>query len=122
MPDKSVLKAKSALTHDTNRYVFSRPDGMQFEPGQAAELAIQKDGWKDAGRPFTFVSMPSDPDLEFVIKSYPDHDGVTEQLALLEPGAEIRGRGYFWLQGRESRPSYRFSRNVIWTEHWTEQP
>lgn len=107
MTDKSVLKAKSALTHDTNHYVFSRPDGMQFEPGQAAELAIQKNGWKDAGRPFTFVSMPSDPDLEFVIKSYPDHDGVTEQLALLEPGAEVTIDGPFGAiedQGQDQGP------------------
>ena len=83
MPDISILKSKSAVTHDTNHYVFSRPDGMTFEPGPAAELAIQKDGWKDKGRPFTFTSMPSDSDLEFVIKTYPDHNGVTEQMSLL---------------------------------------
>ena len=107
MPDKSTLKAKSAVTHDTNRYVFSRPEGMQFEPGQAAEIAILKEGWKDEGRPFTFVSMPSDADLEFVIKTYPEHDGVTEQLAQLEPGAEVTIDGPFGAiqdQGPEKGP------------------
>lgn len=95
MPDRSILKSKTAVTHDTNHYVFSRPDGMAFEPGQAAEIAIQKDGWRDEGRPFTFTSMPSDSDLEFVIKTYPDHDGVTEQMSLLEPGAEVTIDGPF---------------------------
>jgi ferredoxin-NADP reductase len=95
MSDKSILKSKTALTHDTIRYVFSRPEGLQFEPGQAAEIAIQKDGWQENGRPFTFTSMPSETDLEFVIKTYPDHDGVTEQMSLLEPGAEITIDGPF---------------------------
>ena len=95
MPDKITLKAKNPVTHDTNHYVFSRPEGMSFEPGQAAELAIKKEGWKDEGRPFTFTSMPDDQDLEFVIKTYPDHDGVTEQMAMLEPGAEVTLDGPF---------------------------
>lgn len=92
---QSTLKAISPVTHDTNHYVFSRPDDLNFEPGQAVEIAIQKEGWKDEGRPFTFTSMPSDTDIEFVIKSYPDHDGVTEQLAKLEPGAQVSLEGPF---------------------------
>ena len=28
-----------------------------FEPGQAAELAMCRDGWTDEGRPFTFTSL-----------------------------------------------------------------
>ena len=91
----STLKAINPVTHDTNHYVFSRPDGLEFEPGQAVEISIQKEGWKDEGRPFTFTSMPSDQDIEFVIKTYPDHDGVTEQLAQLQPGAEVELDGPF---------------------------
>ena len=33
--------------------------------------------------------------LEFVIKSYPDHHGVTEQIAKMEPGDEIEMTGPF---------------------------
>jgi ferredoxin-NADP reductase len=91
----STLKAINPVTHDTNHYVFSRPDGLEFEPGQAVEISIQKEGWKDEGRPFTFTSIPSDQDIEFVIKTYPDHDGVTEQLAQLQPGAEVELDGPF---------------------------
>ncbi|UWR22654.1 FAD-binding oxidoreductase [Sulfitobacter sp. S190] len=84
------LKEKEALTPDTNRYVFERPANLDFKPGQATELSLTKDGWRDEGRPFTFTSQPDDDHLEFVIKSYPSHDGVTEQLADLQPGDEVQ--------------------------------
>ena len=71
------------------RYLFERPDGLEFEPGQATELTLKKEGWTDEGRPFTFTSLPDENALEFVIKSYPDHDGVTEQLSRLEPGDRV---------------------------------
>jgi ferredoxin-NADP reductase len=90
-----TLKNKNAVTHDTHRYVFSKPADLSFEPGQAAELALDKDGWREEGRPFTFCSMPDAQDIEFVIKSYPDHDGVTEQMAKLEPGAQMTLDGPF---------------------------
>lgn len=95
MTDTIVLKDVVPLTHDTNRYIFSRPEGLDFEPGQAAEIAINAEGWKDEGRPFTFTSQPDESDLEFVIKSYPDHDGVTEQLATLKAGATAELEGPF---------------------------
>ncbi|MFC6635969.1 flavodoxin reductase [Sulfitobacter sp. JBTF-M27] len=95
MTDSIVLKDVKPLTHDTNRYIFSRPEGLEFTPGQAAELAIDAEGWRDEGRPFTFTSQPDDNDLEFVIKSYPDHDGVTEQLAELKAGATAKLDGPF---------------------------
>lgn len=87
MTDTIVLKDVVPLTHDVNRYIFSRPDGVEFEPGQATELAIDADGWRDEARPFTFTSQPDDHNLEFTIKSYPEHDGVTEKLADLKAGA-----------------------------------
>ena len=87
MTDTIVLKDVVPLTHDTNRYIFSRPDNLSFKPGQATELTIDADGWRDEARPFTFTSQPEDSDLEFTIKSYPEHDGVTEKLAKLTAGA-----------------------------------
>ena len=29
--------------------------------------------------------------IEFTIKSYPEHDGVTEQIAKLQPGDQVEG-------------------------------
>ncbi|KIN65515.1 FAD/NAD(P)-binding oxidoreductase [Sulfitobacter noctilucae] len=89
MTQTIVLKKIEQLTHDTHRYIFSKPQGTSFAPGQATELAINADGWRDKGRPFTFTSQPDDIDLEFTIKSYPDHDGVTEQLPKLSPGSTV---------------------------------
>jgi hypothetical protein len=67
------------------RYVIEKPEGFQFRPGQAVELALDEDGWRDRTRPFTITSLPSNPRLEFIIKSYPigqfpDHHGMTEHL------------------------------------------
>ncbi|MGB3472635.1 MAG: FAD-binding oxidoreductase [Erythrobacter sp.] len=83
------LQLIEAITHDTNRLVFERPDGYDFKPGQATDLALQKEGWKDEARPFTFTSLPAQDTLEFVIKSYPDHDGVTEQIGKMSAGDRV---------------------------------
>ena len=74
------------LTPDTAHYIFSRPAGYEFKPGQATDLAIDRDGWRDEERPFTFTGDPDAPVLSFVIKSYPDRDGVTNELPELKPG------------------------------------
>ncbi|PVA09185.1 flavodoxin reductase [Pelagivirga sediminicola] len=90
-----TLRAIEPVTHDTHHLVFERPEGFAFEPGQAIEMKLQKDGWRDEGRPFTPISQPDEETLEFVIKSYPSHDGVTEQIAKLQPGDEVSIEGPF---------------------------
>lgn len=82
-----TIRAIEPLTHDVRRYVCDKPEGYSYEPGQATELHLDRDGWRDENRPFTFTSLPDDDHLEFTIKTYPDHDGVTEQIGQLEPGA-----------------------------------
>lgn len=84
------LQAIDSLTHDTYRLVFEKPSGYAYEPGQATELTLQRDGLRDESRPFTFTSQPEDDALEFVIKSYPDHEGgVTKHIPSLEPGETV---------------------------------
>lgn len=77
------------LTPDTKRYVFTRPENYRFTPGQATELALDQDGWREEGRPFTFTSHPDADVLAFTIKSYFDHDGVTKRLWSLETGDRV---------------------------------
>ncbi|QFS81675.1 Ferredoxin--NAD(P)(+) reductase (naphthalene dioxygenase ferredoxin-specific) [Roseivivax sp. THAF40] len=84
-----TLKSIEPVTHDTHHLVFDRPEGFEFEPGQAVDLALDRDGWREEKRPFTFTSLPQDDTLEFVIKSYPDHDGVTEQIGQLKAGDRV---------------------------------
>jgi len=77
------------VTHDVKCFKVDKPEGFEFTPGQATEVSINKDGWKDKKRAFTFASLNSDKDLEFVIKIYNDHDGVTKQIGELKEGDEF---------------------------------
>jgi ferredoxin-NADP reductase len=74
------------VTHNVRRFRVEKPEGYRFTPGQATEVAIHKEGWKEERRPFTFTSLNEDPELEFTIKIYDNHDGVTNQLGQLKAG------------------------------------
>lgn len=78
-----------SLTHDVKRFKTEKPEGYDFMPGQATEVSINKEGWKDEKRPFTFTSLPGEDHLEFVIKFYRDHEGVTKQIEDLVEGDEL---------------------------------
>jgi ferredoxin-NADP reductase len=84
-----TLQSIEPVTHDTHHLVFNKPDGYDYTPGQACDFALAKDGWRDQQRPFTFTGLPTDSTLEFVIKSYPDHDGVTEQIAKMQMADQV---------------------------------
>lgn len=77
------------VTHDVKHFIVEKPEHYQFTPGQATEVSINQDGWQDKKRPFTFTSLNEDLALEFTIKSYPEHDGVTKKLHTLKPGNEL---------------------------------
>lgn len=77
------------LTHDVLRIVTEKPPNYHFEPGQATELGIYKPEWKNERRPFTFTSLPKEDHLEFTIKIYPEHKGVTNELQKLKAGDEL---------------------------------
>ncbi|MDR9364216.1 MAG: FAD-binding oxidoreductase [Balneolaceae bacterium] len=84
-----AIKSIEKVTHDVKKFTFEKPEGYSFTPGQATEASINKEGWEDEKRPFTFTSLNEDPDLEFIIKIYEDHDGVTNQIGKLEVGDEF---------------------------------
>jgi ferredoxin-NADP reductase len=77
------------VTHDVKRFIISKPAGFSVTPGQGVELAINRPGLNQEGRPFTPTGLPADEVLEFTIKCYADHAGVTQALHQLEPGAEL---------------------------------
>lgn len=83
------IKSVNQVTHDVKQFRLDKPDGYKFTPGHATEVSINKDKWKDEKRPFTFTSLNEDDYLEFTIKIYPDHDGVTKKLDSLKPGDEL---------------------------------
>lgn len=86
---KITLLMSEFVTHDVKRFIFSKPSGFGFEPGQGVELAIDQHGWQKEGRPFTPTNFVDDEVLEFTIKAYPDHDGVTQKLHGLSAGSKL---------------------------------
>jgi ferredoxin-NADP reductase len=103
------------VTHDVRSYRVEKPKGYSFIPGQATEVAINKPGWSDEKRPFTFTSLVNDPTLEFTIKSYTNHHGVTDEFYRLQVGDSIiihdvwgaiayKGPGYFIAGGAGITP------------------
>jgi len=83
-----ILEAEY-VTHNVRRFRFERPAGYAFAPGQATDVAIDQDGWREEKRPFTFTGLKEWPHLEFTIKIYSDHDGVTNRLGTLEQGDSL---------------------------------
>lgn len=83
------IKEIRPVTHDVNQYKVEKPADYKFVSGQATDVAINNGEWKQEKRPFTFTCLPDDDHLEFVIKSYHDHSGVTNQLSKLKVGDEL---------------------------------
>ncbi|MEN9061726.1 FAD-binding oxidoreductase [Ponticoccus litoralis] len=124
MTIRITLKSTEPVTHDTHRLTFEKPEGFDFTPGQATDFALDRDGWRDERRPFTFTSLPGDDHLEFTIKSYPDHDGVTKRIGQMAPGdtaliggprgaIEDRGDGVFIAGGAGVTPFIAILRNKL---------
>jgi ferredoxin-NADP reductase len=83
------------VTHDVKRFIVSRPVDFAFQPGQGVELAINCPAWETKKRPFTPTSLAADRVVEFTIKGYPSHAGVTRELHGLEAGDELLMSGTF---------------------------
>lgn len=111
------------VTHDVKCFRLEKPGGYSFEPGQATEMAINKPGWEDKTRPFTFTSLPEDDYLEFIIKIYPAHKGVTNELLRVRENDELilnevfgaityQGKGVFIAGGAGITPFIAILRNL----------
>lgn len=88
-PNRVKILMTEFITHDVKRFVVEKPKGYEFIPGQATLLSIPDSKWKDELREFSFTSLNHDQALEFSIKAYSDHDGVTKRLHSLESGDEV---------------------------------
>jgi ferredoxin-NADP reductase len=84
----SILSTEK-ITHNVIRIALEKPQGYTYTPGQATDVALDRDGWRDEQRPFTFTSLTDADHLEFTIKVYEDHDGVTEQIGTLQKGDRL---------------------------------
>ena len=89
--DHAIVKILSIepVTHNVKRFTVEKPKDYSFNPGQATEVSINTPELKEEKRPFTFTCLPEDDHLEFTIKIYTDHDGVTNALGKLNAGDEL---------------------------------
>ena len=103
------------ITHDVKRFRVEKPEGYSFTPGQATGVAINIPEMRKKRRSFTFTGLRSDTFLEFTIKIYPEHNGLTKELDRLIPGDELvignpwgaisyRGKGIFIAGGAGITP------------------
>jgi len=115
MPYTQKILSIAQVTHDVKCIRFKKPEGFEYVPGQATDVSVNKPGWENEKRPFTFTSLNEDPYLEFTIKGYPEHKGVTEQVHHLQVGDELiiddpwgtisyKGVGYFIAGGAGITP------------------
>jgi cytochrome-b5 reductase len=128
----STLLMNEFVTHDVRRLVLTKPEGFAFEPGQGVELAIDAPEWRDESRPFTPTSLNADHVVEFTIKGYPEHHGVTEALHALRPGATLlmskpfgairyQGPGWFIAGGAGVTPFIAILRHLAQLEEMDDQ-
>lgn len=117
------VKSIENATHNVLKIVAEKPPKYNFVSGQATKVAINKPGWEDEKRPFTFTSLPEDDYLEFVIKVYPTHQSVTNELLNLKEGEELiienawgainyQGEGTFIAGGAGITPFVSILRNL----------
>lgn len=103
------------ITHNVRQFTFEKPEGFEFTPGQAAEVGIDKDGYRDADNPFSFTALPEWDELQFTIKIYPEHEGLTQQIGKISVGdsfivgdpwgtIEYKGKGTFIAGGAGVTP------------------
>lgn len=114
---KNIVKIISIkqVTPDVKCFRIEKPAGYKFVPGQATDVAINKPGMEEEKRPFTFTALNEEKYLEFTIKCYEDHHGVTYKLHQLNIGDELiiedpwgaieyKGPGYFIAGGAGITP------------------
>jgi ferredoxin-NADP reductase len=89
--EQHLVKIKSIqhVTYDVLQIRTEKPPQYIYTPGQATEVSINKNGWKEETRPFTFTCTPDNDFLEFTIKTYPSRKGVTNELLQLKINDEL---------------------------------
>src|SRR5690606_9272449 len=80
-----------------------------------ANIAINKNGWRLVKRPFTFMILPANNALKFVIKTLPEKECIIKELLALRKGDELvlqnildtialKGEGIFTIETKGITP------------------
>lgn len=89
MEHKVKILMTEFVTHDVKRFIVEKPKNYKFIPGQATLISIDEISLKKEKRPVTITSLNDDLVLEFMIKKYPEHKGITEKLHKLKAGDRV---------------------------------
>ena len=84
-----LVQSVEAYNDDVLKIITSKPKDFMYTPGQATGISIDKPNWVNEKRSFTFTSIPSDEFLEFTIKVYPEHHGITAEMLNLKENDEL---------------------------------
>ena len=89
--EKHIVKVlhTELIIHNVKRFIVEKPAGYTFIPGQATDVSINKPGLENELRPFTFTGTADQDHLEFTIKIYRSHAGVTAKLLDINEGDEL---------------------------------
>lgn len=87
--EKLKIISTDYITNNVKRFIVEKPKNFVYRPGDAAHISINLPEWEDKIRPFTFTSLNDWNHLEFIIKIYEEHKGVTAELNKLNAGAEL---------------------------------
>ncbi|HEX2969866.1 MAG TPA: hypothetical protein VHO46_12270 [Bacteroidales bacterium] len=123
MEERVRIFSIGLITRNVLQIFVEKPQNFEFQPGQATEISLDKTGWEEERRPFTFTSLPDDNFLQFTIKIYQSHKGVTNELLTLKKndslilhdvfGAiEFKGNGTFIAGGAGVTPFISILRNL----------
>lgn len=77
------------VTHNVKRFIVEKPDDFLYRPGQSAKVSINKEGWEERKISLTFTSLNEWPFLEFIVKIYKEHKGVTNEMESVVAGDEL---------------------------------
>ncbi|WOD43202.1 hypothetical protein [Hwangdonia lutea] len=123
-PHKAKVIHVITVSHDVVLLRVTKPFKFNFMAGQAVDLSIDKPGYELSVAPFTLVNAPLDDYLEFVIKIYPNSDGLTKGIAELLPNDIVQlskawnsyeyiGRGTFIAAGTGITPFLPIFKNML---------
>ena len=84
-----TILQREPLTHNVVRLTLERPKDYFFTVGQAIDFKLARPEVKDKVSPFTFTGLNMSNYLELTIKCYPEHHGLTAEIAQLRTGDEV---------------------------------
>ena len=96
-PQHVKIKSVDKVTHDVLRIVTEKPEKFKFIPGQAADVSIDKKGWKNKKNPFFLYFSTHDYKEQYESDYTPRENGIfrseysSADLNSQDPG-NCRGR------------------------------